>query len=111
MGKARRIAILFLMSVQALSGAGAVAQTVSSGSATAQAEESWQKEFDEICGKTQDAVSFSTEQVKALVQRCDALEPQIDKLDDTRKKVYLKRLKQCRGLFAYVLESKTKDQK
>jgi hypothetical protein len=109
MGNAKRTAILFFI-VLALYGVCAMGQTVSSG-ATAKAPEAWQKEFDEICGKTQDAMIFSAAEVKLLVQRCDALEPQIEKLDDTRKKVYLKRLKQCRGLFAYVLESKNKDKK
>ena len=71
--------------------------------------EAWQKEFDDICSKTQDAMTFSVEQLQALVKRCDGLDPQIQKLDDTKKKVYSRRLAQCRGLFAYVLESKQKD--
>jgi hypothetical protein len=49
--------------------------------------------------------------LKSLIQRCDTLEPKIEKLDDTRRKVYLRRLKQCRGLYAYVLESKNNDKK
>jgi hypothetical protein len=69
-------------------------------------DERWQKEFDELCSRTQDAMSYSQEQLAALVQRCDALMPQLEKLEETRKKVYLKRLKTCRGLYAYVLESK-----
>jgi Spy/CpxP family protein refolding chaperone len=73
--------------------------------------ESWQQEFDAVCGKTQDAMSLTAEQLKSLVQRCDALEPRIEKLDETRRKVYLRRLKQCRGLYAYVLESKNVDSK
>jgi len=45
------------------------------------------------------------------VQRCDALEPRIEKLDESRRKVYSRRLKQCRGLYAYVLESKNNEKK
>jgi hypothetical protein len=111
MGKARRTAILFFMGVMVFNGVCAAGQPASPASDTAAASESWQKEFDDICHKTQDAMNFSVEETKVLVQRCDALEPQIEKLDETRKKVYLKRLKQCRGLFTYVLESKTKDKK
>jgi len=68
--------------------------------------EGWQKEFDDICSKTQDAMTFSIEELTALVQRCDALLPQIEKLDETQKKVYTGRLRMCRGLYAYVLNSK-----
>lgn len=74
-------------------------------------DESWQKEFDAVCAKTQDAMSLAEAELKALVQRCDALEPSIEKLDETRRKVYLRRLRQCRGLYAYVLESKSNDKK
>jgi septal ring factor EnvC (AmiA/AmiB activator) len=77
---------------------------------TAKAEP-WQQEFDQVCGKTQDAMSLTVEELKALVGRCDALEPKIEKLDETRRKVYQRRLKQCRGLYAYVLESKSVDAK
>ena len=74
-------------------------------------QEAWQQEFDALCSKTTDAMSLSTDELKSLVQRCDGLEPKIEKLDETRKKVYLRRLKQCRGLYAYVLESKNNDKK
>ena len=81
------------------------------GSGAAWAEENWQKEFAEICSKTQDAMSFTPEELKVLIQRCDALVPQIEKLEESQRKVYLRRLNQCRGLFVYVLESKEKENK
>lgn len=71
----------------------------------------WQKEFDDVCSKTQDAMTFTAEELEALIRRCDALEPKIEKLDETRRKIYLKRLRQCRGLYAYVLESKKNEKK
>lgn len=74
-------------------------------------QEAWQQEFDTVCSKTTDAMSLSADELKSLVQRCDTLEPKIEKLDESRKKVYLRRLKQCRGLYAYVLESKNNDKK
>ena len=73
--------------------------------------EAWQQEFDQVCGKTQDAMSLTVDELKSLVVRCDTLEPKIEKLDETRRKVYQRRLKQCRGLYAYVLESKSVDAK
>lgn len=73
--------------------------------------EAWQKEFDDICSKTQDAMSFSEDELASLIQRCDALLPQIQKLDDTQKKVYTGRIRMCRGLYAYVLDSKKNEKK
>jgi len=70
------------------------------------AQESWHKEFDELCSRTQDAMTLSEEQLAGLIRRCDAIAPQIDKLDASRRKVYGGRLRMCRGLYAYVLDSK-----
>jgi hypothetical protein len=70
------------------------------------AQESWRQEFDDLCSKTQDAMTLSEDQLSDFIRRCDALAPQIDKLDDSRKKVYSSRLRMCRGLYAYVLDSK-----
>jgi len=35
----------------------------------------------------------------------------IETLDDTQKKVYMGRLRKCRGLYAYVLDSKKNEEK
>jgi hypothetical protein len=77
-------------------------------------QENWRKEFNDVCGKTQDAMSFTPEELTDLIRRCDALRPQIEKtgkLDETGKKVYLGRLRMCRGLYAYVLDEKKLDEK
>ena len=72
----------------------------------------WQKEFDDVCSKTQDAMTFTVPELTKLVERCDALQPRIQKSsDESRRKVYLRRLQQCRGLYAYVLESKKNEKK
>lgn len=75
----------------------------------AYAQEDWKAEFDDICAKTDDSLSLSKDEVKSLIERCDALKPRIEKLEETARKVYLKRLQTCRDLFAFVLESKTRD--
>ena len=75
------------------------------------AHESWRKEFDELCAKTEDAMTFSQDELSSLIQRCDTLLPQLEKLDDSTKKVYLGRLRMCRGLYAYVLEAKQNEKK
>jgi hypothetical protein len=75
---------------------------------TAYSQEDWRKEFDEICSKTEDSMAFSVEELRRLVDRCDALKPRIEKLDEPERKVTLKRLQMCRDFYAYVLEMKEK---
>jgi hypothetical protein len=74
-----------------------------------QATDAWHKEFDEICSKTQDAMTLSSADLTDLIRRCDALAPQVEKLNESQKKLYLGRLRMCRGLYAYVLETKQKE--
>lgn len=72
------------------------------------AQDDWKHEFEDLCSKTQDAMMFSPDELKSLVMRCDKLKPLIEKLDETQRKVYLRRLQLCRDLFSFVLESKEK---
>lgn len=72
----------------------------------AAAQDDWKNEFEDICSKTQDSMSLTADDLRSLVGRCDALKPRIEKLDETQRKIYLKRLQMCRDLLAYVLESK-----
>jgi hypothetical protein len=69
-------------------------------------QDDWKKEFEDICSQTQDAMLFTPEELKGLVGRCDTLKPRIEKLDETQKKIYVKRLLMCRDLFTYAIESK-----
>jgi hypothetical protein len=70
------------------------------------AQEDWKGEFETICSKTQDAMTFSVDELKDLISRCDKLKPAIEKLDESSRKVYLRRLKLCKDLFVFVLGSK-----
>jgi len=72
------------------------------------AQEDWKGEFETICSKTQDAMTFSVDELKDLISRCDKLKPAIEKLDESSRKVYLRRLKLCKDLFVFVLGSKEK---
>jgi hypothetical protein len=94
-------ALVVLSSMPVLSNSGCAS------AAAASAQDDWKKEFEDICSKTQDSMSFTPDELKSLVGRCDALRPRIEKLDETQKKVYLKRLQMCRDLLAFVLESRT----
>jgi len=69
-------------------------------------QQAFQHEFDDVCGRTQDAMLLTKDELKDLMRRCDALVPKLTKLDETQRKVYKRRLEQCRGLFAYVLDTK-----
>jgi len=109
--KRKIVAILLLTGLVVLGGSPALGQSSQSGQQAASAQEEWQREFDEVCSKTQDAMTFSTAQLAVLIQRCDALLPGIEKLDETRKKVFIGRLRMCRGLYAYVLDSKKNEKK
>jgi hypothetical protein len=79
------------------------------GIAPAYAEEEWKKEFEAICSKTDEAMNVSKEELQRLVARCDSLKPVIEKLDESTRKVYLRRLQSCRDLLAFVLASKEKN--
>lgn len=77
----------------------------------AAAAESWRTEFEEICRKTSDAMALSKEELKELVARGEKLHAVIETLEETEKKVFLKRLHRCQELFAFVLESKEHEEK
>ena len=111
MCKLMMIAALSLTGFAALGGAQVAGERGSSSAQSAPAKETWRKEFDDICSKTEDSMTLSLEELGSLIARCDALRPKIEKLDETPKKVYLKRLRMCRGLYAYVLESKQNEKK
>ena len=72
------------------------------------AEETWKTTFDRTCGQTDNAADMTIEELKKAVASCDALKPQIEALEATPRKVYLKRLQMCRNLFVYLLEAKEK---
>ncbi len=73
------------------------------------AMDDWKLEFNTVCGQTQNALSFSTDELNSLIGRCDKLKPRIEKLDSSRsseRKVFLQRLKMCRQFYAFVLGTK-----
>ncbi len=72
---------------------------------TANAQEDWRMEFDDICSKTADVMTLKQPELKSLIERCDRLKPRLEKLDESAAKVYLKRLRMCRDLYVFVLES------
>jgi hypothetical protein len=106
MNKRGTLVIAMAMVLTVLSGIVVHTNGLLAAPAVSLAQDDWKKEFEDICSQTQDVMSFTPEELKALVGRCDALRPRIEKLDQSQKKIYLKRLLMCRDLFTYAIESK-----
>jgi hypothetical protein len=53
-------------------------------------------------------MKLSQDDLKKPIAGCDRLKPAIEALEETPRKVYLKKLQMCRGLLLFVLESKEK---
>jgi hypothetical protein len=100
--------ICFAVAVIVCSGAQVTEKKTFSWCGVVHAQDDWRNEFDDVCSRTQDAMMFSPDELKNLLARCDKLKPRIEKLDETQRKVFLKRLQLCRDLFLFVLESKEK---
>ena len=75
---------------------------------SAESAQQWKADFDVICGQTDNAADMSAAELKKAIEQCDALQPKIEALEATPRKVYLKRLQMCRNLFTYLLEGKEK---
>ncbi len=56
-------------------------------------------------------MSLLKDELKTLLQRGDKLRPVVDSLEETPRKIYLKRLQKCMNLYSFVLESKDTDKK
>jgi len=54
---------------------------------------------------------MSKEELAQLVSRCDKLRPQIEKLEESERKVFLRRLQMCSDLYKYVLDWKRENNK
>lgn len=76
------------------------------GPAISLAQEGWKTEYESVCAKTDVAMALPAEELKELIAHCDKLKPRIEAEEESTRKVYLRRLKMCRDLYEYVLESK-----
>ena len=100
----RRIALSFSV-------AGFLLLLLAAGAAVAQEPSDWHSEFEAVCSTTDAAMSFTVEELTALVARCDRLAERIGaEPEESARRVYLRRLKMCRDLLSYVLESKNPGQ-
>jgi len=68
-------------------------------------EDAWKKEFDELCGHTNEAMALPVERLNYLIDSCDKLISKIEAADNPRKKVYLFRVRKCRDLYQFIIDS------
>jgi len=66
----------------------------------------WKDSFNDICSKTQASDTLSIKELSSLIEQSDKLMPEIQASDDPSKKIYVQRLKKCRALFEFMIESK-----
>lgn len=71
-------------------------------------ETGWRAEFDAVCGQSENSMNMTVAELRAALEKCDALKDVIDKLEPTPRKVFLKRLQMCRNLLGYMLENRLK---
>lgn len=74
--------------------------------AAAAATENWKGAFEDVCSKVDASQTMSIKELESLIQQADKLLPEIQKSEDPAKKIYLKRLKNCRSIFEFSIESK-----
>ncbi|MGC1456311.1 MAG: hypothetical protein WA946_14080 [Nitrospirota bacterium] len=101
------LAIALVIALLVFSGMPLLSDGVFLAPSAAIAGDDWKNEFEDICSKTQDSMSFTVDELKGLLDRSDALKLRIEKLDETQRKVYLRRLQMCRDLLLFVIESKS----
>lgn len=70
-------------------------------------DRTWREEFDAICGGVETATQLSIEDLERILFRCRVLEPRIETLPGTLRKVFGRRLGMCRDLYRFVLDSRS----
>ncbi len=66
----------------------------------------WRAEFDETCANTSDAMALTPAELETLIAKCERLQKAIEQLDESTRKVFLKRLMMCKNLYQFVLDAK-----
>jgi hypothetical protein len=90
------------------SAVGFLLMLLAAGVAGAQEPPDWRVDFEAVCSTTDAAMSFTVEELTDLIARCDRLAERIAaEPEEPVRRVSLRRLKMCRDLLAYVLESKS----
>ena len=93
--------------VSIFAAAGLLLMLLVAGAAGAQEPPDWRVEFEAVCSTSDAAMSFTVEELTDLIARCDKLAERIAaEPEEPVRRVSLRRLKMCRDLLVYVLDSK-----
>jgi hypothetical protein len=76
------------------------------GAGACHASDEWKTEFEAVCSKTDLLSEMPEPEITSLLERCDKLATTLDTENESFKKVYLRRLKNCRDLIQFMLDSK-----
>ncbi len=71
----------------------------------------WRTEFNDVCAKTTEAMALPQEELLLLIAKCERVEKALESQDETVRKVYLKRVQMCLGLFRYVADTRVPEVK
>ena len=63
------------------------------------------KDFEAVCANSENGEHLGKEELQKLLGQCDRLKPRIEALEDTERRFYLRRLKSCRDLYQFMIES------
>jgi len=63
------------------------------------------RDFEEVCSNSTNGEHLGKEELQKLIIRCDKLKPRIEGLDDTDRRFYLRRLKSCRDLYQFMIDT------
>lgn len=76
------------------------------GTGVCRASEEWKAEFEAVCSKTDSLMEMPEPEIASLLERCDKLIAGLDAENETVRKVNQRRLKNCRDLIQFMLDSK-----
>jgi hypothetical protein len=89
-----------------IAGLTATCMLILSLATAAAAAETWKETFEDVCSKVDASQTMGIKELETLIERADKLQPEIQRSEDPAKKIYLKRLKNCRSIFEFTIDSK-----
>ena len=75
------------------------------------AEDQWKEEFKRICSYTDASDTLSDEEFETLIKDSDVLIEKLEALDAPEAKVYIFRLKKCRNMYRFIIDTRAAKKK
>ncbi len=70
------------------------------------AQDQWKEEFKRLCSYTVSSDTLSDEEIETLIKDSDVLIEKLEALDAPEVKVYIFRLKKCRNMYRFIIDTK-----